>query len=118
MNAKAQAVICVIKNYNCMRDAIVVHMIIDCNDGKYMFEPSYEINHHPDKAYFKTIQEFNATVKTIDGGPIPNMKETFKMFLEFVGYANKINAGNIVIADKTFYNKQADYVEAEIAKLQ
>ena len=44
-----------------------------------------------------------------------NKKKMLKDFVDFSEYADNINNGGLLLADRKFYNQQADYIEEKLA---
>jgi len=109
IDVKAQAVIAVDIFDDTFRTTI--HLIISA-DGEY-YEPSYEVFNF-NARYYSTIKDFIKNNKPPYDNPMfikDAAKSILPDFMRFIKYAEQINEGDIIITDKDFYNKQADYIE-------
>jgi hypothetical protein len=110
-NAKVQPVIVV----STSSDSIVVnsgHLVVIYNN--VLLEPSYEIYSLKTKHYCFNVKEFIDLVKQYKLENIitnDKTKEFIKNYLSFCNLAKQINEGEFLIADRKFYDDQADYVE-------
>ena len=86
----------------------IIHLVVDVNGS--ILDPSYDVASLKDARYFDSIASYRAAVKLL---PIEHkhMKETISRFMEFLNLARRMNAGELLIADKKHYNEQADFVE-------
>ncbi len=86
----------------------IVHMVIYDEETKTIYEPSHEIDILPNTHYFDSIHSIRKSVRNL---PKKSMLYIIPNFLEFITYAERINNRELVIADREFYDKQADYIE-------
>jgi len=83
-----------------------IHLILKVND--IFYEPSYEL--YTAKARYFT------SIKNLLDGVVPNtiiknnLKNILPHFLHFVDLSERINKGELLIADKEYYNNQLDYL--------
>ena len=90
---------------------IITHLVIKVPGG--WLDPSYEVFSKQEKTYCFTIKEFQEVIKKSSIKPSPRVSSlTKKTFLQLSDLAEKMNGGELVVADKTFYNEQADFVAA------
>jgi len=114
-NCKAQAVIVC---YESPEKELVIcpgHLVVVVDDDIY--ESSYEYNQNlKNQTYFKSIKELTDTISYVK-----NDKEQYRHFvsefLKFTAIANRINSGDICVADKKNYDKQDDYVHRYIMNM-
>jgi hypothetical protein len=106
-SAKAKAVIAVSTDETAMTTEIITgHLVIVLNDN-LLLEPSYEIYSKKKIKYFYNIKHFKSAIakKSID------LKICISNHIVFIKLAERINNGELMINDKTFYDDQADYIE-------
>jgi hypothetical protein len=93
---------------------LVVHMVLQINE-KQSLDPSAEF------ADLKKIQyighNFCSSLKKLKESGFSDeiLKTTLKKYLLFISYAERMNSGELIVADKSYYNEQAEYVEAKNA---
>ena len=87
---------------------VCIHLVLQFDD--FIIDPSYEIFSITDREYYSSIGDLFYNKK------ISLSKEYIKLFLSFISLANRMNKGEYLVANKLFYNKQADYVEKNIYK--
>ena len=108
LNPKVQAVIAITKN------EAVIHLVVRIGDDA--IDPSYEIVSSGVETYFERYIDFKENCilsKVIDvDGSSKDDKWYLKTFLEFLGFADRMNKGELLIVDKEYYHKQADWVKA------
>ena len=106
LNPKTKAVIAMSQE----DDTITIvygHMIVGCLENGRGFEASYEINSKPNVRYYDTIPQL---LKILPGFKMN--KDQLGTFINFTSISNRINNNkDVCVADMTFYNNQADYVE-------
>ena len=104
--AKPVIVICNndIENYS----ASIIHMVIYDEETKTIYEPSYELDILPNTYYFDSIHSLK---KSVDNITKEDMLYVIPRFLNFITLAESINNGDLVITNKEFYDKQADFIE-------
>jgi hypothetical protein len=109
LKPKVQAVIALTK-----KGESVIHLVVRI--GGQPVDPSYDILSSGVETYFENWADFRkvcAFSKIIDDkGNIKNEKWYVKTFLEFLGFADRINKGELLIVDKEYYHSQADWVKA------
>ena len=112
--AKAVFVIKIDNELNLTR--FVTHVVLNVkdksNDEEYIIDPSYETFSLKNKKYYDTIQSFMPIFKNTTD---ENKKKMLKDFVDFSEYADNINNGGLLLADRKFYNQQADYIEEKLA---
>lgn len=95
---------------------VSVHMIVLVLDSTTndvdIIDPSYQYMTKT-MHYCKTYNELMQLMK----GRKCNLKNLLAEFLQFVETAKRQNEGEMVVADKDYYNAQADYVEGKIGYL-
>jgi len=90
---------------------LITHLVIKVPGG--WLDPSYEVFSKPEKTYCFTVKEFEDVIKKSSIQPSRRLcSTTKKTFLQLRDIAEKMNGGELVVADKTFYNEQADFVAA------
>ncbi len=88
------------------------HLAIILVDDETLIEPSYDVFSLKNKSYFDNIKDLMDSFDDKD-----SLKKKFdikKIVLDhiyFMKLAEQINNGELTIADKKFYNDQADYIE-------
>ena len=102
--AKPVIVVCNNVNY----PAIIIHMVIYDEETKKIYDPSHEINSLPNTHYFDSIHSLK---KSVDNITKEDMLYVIPRFLNFITLAESINNGDLVITNKEFYDKQADFIE-------
>ena len=96
-----------------------VHLVVLVND--VIVDASYDVASVKDKKYCFTIAEWLEYVKEIPMSPMnlkdimSNNKYIIEQFVKFLDIAKRINAGGLLVADKEYYNQQADFVEKALA---
>jgi len=107
LKPKVQAVIALTK-----KGESVIHLVVRI-DGQPV-DPSYDIVSSGVETYFENWADFRkvcAFSKIIDvKGNMKGEKWYVKTFLEFLGFAERINQGELLIVDREYYHKQADWV--------
>ena len=91
------------------------HLVLVLSDDETIIEPSYEIFCLKNKLYFDNIKDFlnifDDKVKIkID------KKKLVSHHIKFMKLSEQINNGECLVADKKFYNEQADYIEKIYSK--
>ena len=106
ITAKPVIVVCNndIENYS----KCIIHMVIYDEETKKIYDPSHEIDSLPNTHYFDSIHSIRKSVRNL---PKKSMLYVIPQFLEFVTLAERINNGDLVISNKEFYDKQADFIE-------
>jgi hypothetical protein len=103
VKAEAKAVIAV-SIHEDVCEVIYGHLVVCIDD--WILDPSYEIKSKPNVKYFDSIKSIK---RCID---IPLDKDNIKDFIKFIKLADLMNTTDkAYVADKTFYNNQADAVE-------
>jgi hypothetical protein len=82
--------------FSCM----CIHLAVVIDDE--ILEPSNEIYELNDAVYCKNVSQLKGCL---------SRREYIKKFIDFYKLAETMNNGQCIVADKDFYNKQADYVE-------
>lgn len=90
------------------------HLVVEF-EGE-LYDASYDIQHHENKNYFQTIQELSDTLPRGDNPYRQRLREVVSNFLLFVKHAQTINDGGLVVSDRDYYDRQADYVESCIRR--
>lgn len=107
INPKARAVICFYNDHDIKASIFIVHMVIIINDE--VVDPSFEIYSKEGVKYFDNWSTLEYNIKIPD-----NLKHgLLSNLLKFIKLSDEINNGGLIITDKDFYNKQADYIEAQ-----
>ena len=89
----------------------IIHMCIDVGNNE-LVDPSQEINDLPNVNYIGyDIVNFIKKVRSC-GHDEEHLKKIIKDYVEFIKYAERINAGEMLCANEKYYNEQADYVES------
>jgi len=91
-----------------------IHMVVQWKNK--ILEPSYEYAHLQNTQYLDNIDNVMKSIKLNN----PEFSKDFAAgiitnYLRFVKYAEQIEAGKFLV-DREYYDIQADYVEAKIAK--
>jgi hypothetical protein len=89
-----------------------VHMVVQYKNK--LLEPSYEYGHLKNTQYYDNINNVIKQMKLIN----PEFNREFvagliSTYLEFVKYAEQIQAGKFLV-DRKYYDLQADYIEEKI----
>jgi hypothetical protein len=93
------------------------HLAINFKGDDDIIEPSYEIWSLPEKAYFGNIEHFVKSCSFPSAEMRREMiQETAKDFIDFVDLARKINSGELVLTDRNYYDRQADFIEDYLRK--
>lgn len=93
-------------------DVIIVkgHLVLKLEDR--IIDPSYEICSMDNVRYYDNIKTFFDALSLNEALQDFVRKDVVTTFLTFKSFADQINSGGLVISNKTFYNNQADYIEA------
>jgi hypothetical protein len=92
-------------------DYFIIHMCVDIGNDK-LVDPSQDINDLPNVTYIGyDIVNFMKKVRSW-GHDEEQIKKIIKQYVEFIKYAERINDGEMLYANKKYYNEQADYVES------
>jgi hypothetical protein len=93
---------------------VITHLVVRVND--IIVDASYDIASLKGKKYCFTVAEMVDTLKEQSVSP-EFKKRTIKNFVEFLDLARRMNAGEILVADKDHYNQQADFLEEALPEL-
>jgi hypothetical protein len=108
-NVKVKAVI-VISDMDTL--GIISHLVVVNNNT--LLEPSYDVFSLQNKSYFDNtkdfMERFDNEFKQVAQ---LNLKESIGNFLALMKLADRINDGELVITDKEFYDRQADFIESK-----
>ena len=104
--AKAKAVICIGNDCETNDTKVVVHMVVMMDN--VIYDPSYEIYSLNGVNYFDNIKTVISSF-SLSKTPVP--KDSLRGFIDFIKLADKINNGEMLVCDRQFYNRQADYIE-------
>lgn len=94
-------------------DAIIIvkgHLVFKIEDR--IIDPSYEIDSLENLHIYDNIKLFIDALSVNEALHDFVKKDIITTFLTFKSFADQINSGGLVITDKDYYNKQADYVDA------
>ena len=112
--AKAVFVIKIDNELNLTR--FVTHVVLNVkdksNDEEYIIDPSYETFSLKNKKYYDTIQSFMPFFKNMTD---ENKKKILKEYISLSKHADNINNGELLFADRKFYDQQADYIQEKQA---
>ena len=86
---------------------IINHLVVRVNDR--IIDASYDVASLKGKKYCFTVAEFLEACKELNLH-LPLKKKTIENFVHFLGISKRMNAGEILVSDKIYYNKQADFV--------
>lgn len=75
-----------------------------------IIEPSYEMHSKQEIQYFDNMKTLIETVPDVLLHE-EKIAETQKKFIHFIEMSKKINNGEFLICDQTFYDEQADYCQ-------
>lgn len=82
-----------------------------------LLEPSYDVYSLENKVYFDTIKDFMSyAIKSNLNLSKESIKKIMDDFIKFLKFSKSINDGELLISDREFYDKQADYVEKNFYK--
>jgi hypothetical protein len=103
-NVKAKAFICIIDDI-LDTTIFITHLAVIIDDDIY--EPSYELYKYKNKKYIDSIKNinFNKTPNDFD------KNQLLSNFIKMIKIANEINNGEIIIANRLFYDNQANFIE-------
>ena len=87
------------------------HLVVQIDDNKTVFDPSYDIFCLENKSYFDNIKDFMDFVTIYGNKNFINIKKLILEHIQFIKIANRINNGEFRCHDIQFYNNQADYIE-------
>ncbi len=104
----AKPVIVICNNDTENYSASIIHMVVYDEETKTIYEPSHELDSLPNTYYFDSIHSLKKSVHNL---PKKNMLYVIPQFLKFIKLAERINNGDLVITNKEFYDKQADFIE-------
>jgi hypothetical protein len=107
IKAKARAVFVINEDTYTKTLEVINHVVIDIEDN-YVLDPSYETASMKNTRVFGDFVVFKNTLINVD---LP-FKKILQEFISLNNQVNDMNNGKLVICDKDFYNKQADYVES------
>jgi hypothetical protein len=107
-NAKAKAVFAISNNKETNTVNIIHHIVIIVNN--IIIDPSYDVYSLINIDYYDNIKDFTSLFENPQK-QLLNLKEYLTKFIHFTKIAIDINNGELRIANKDFYNKQADYIE-------
>ena len=91
----------------------IFHLALLLDDT--VIEPSYEIHKLEKKEYFTNIQEI---LPLLNKAKKENKQHMIKQFLKFLDFERRMIEGDLLIANKEFYYKQADFVELNCKKIK
>jgi hypothetical protein len=88
------------------------HLAINFIDDYDVIEPSYEVWSLDKPAYFDNVKDFVRLV-SFPSEEIKKevVKDTIHSFVKFVDLAKKINSGEFVITDKSYYHSQDKFIK-------
>ena len=87
------------------------HLVVQIDDDKTVFDPSYDVFCLENKSYFDNIKDFMDLIMDMYGNKnFIDIKKVLSDHIQFIKIANRINNGAHG-GDKKFYNNQADYIE-------
>ena len=89
------------------------HLVIILDDN-IVIEPSHEIFICKNTNYYDNIKCF---MENCPHKSDPTTKQVINNFITFIKIADKMNSGILMVADKKFYDDQADYVEKHVHNL-
>jgi hypothetical protein len=86
-------------------------MVLQIGDNK-IIDPSAEIADLVDAQYIGfDIPKLLKKLRN-DGMSESDIKFALKQYLLFKSYAERINSGELIICDKSYYHKQNDYIQS------
>lgn len=85
------------------------HLVILVDDN-HILDPSYETSSAPNNRYFKTLSALLEAYPKVKNDKAL-LANTIKLFFDFSKFAERINNGDIMLTDRTYYNDQADFLE-------
>lgn len=88
---------------------VINHLVVRVNDA--IVDASYDVASLRGKKYCFTVAECLDTLKDFDLPPAFK-KKTIELFVEFLDISKRMNAGEILVANRVFYTEQADFVAA------
>lgn len=94
--------------------ACIIHMVLYDKETKTIYEPSHEIDILPNTHYFDNIHSVRKSVVNL---PKNSMSYVIPQILKFITLAERINIGDLVVTDREFYDKQADFIEKNIQNI-
>ena len=111
-NIKAKAVfVCSYDENTKIFNFVAGHLVIIADDNQIL-EPSYDVDCLKNKRYYDNVKDLLDSFNDKNDFKIKsNIKQKLLKHLEFVKQADMINNGIIALSDKSYYNKQADYIE-------
>ena len=110
IDVKARACLVLETSASLMR--VVVHLVISVDDAT--IDPSYDIASLKTKDYYFSLPAFlKEAVKRGINLPLDFKKDIVEKFIVFLDLARRVNAGELLVTDKTHYNDQADFLQAE-----
>jgi len=86
----------------------IIHLVIGINDA--IIDPSYDIASLKPKKYFFDIITYMKAINGINV-PLDFKKKVISKFIEFSGFAKRIEGGELLVCNKTYYNEQANFLE-------
>jgi SOS response regulatory protein OraA/RecX len=95
---------------------IITHVVLQLNKTQ-LIDPSAEVNDQDMTYIAYNIPTFLKRLKT-KGISETEIKKILTEYLALMKCANRINAGEIIVADKAFYDAQADYIEQQHTELR
>jgi hypothetical protein len=88
---------------------LITHMVLQIDDG--LIDASAEIADLDDVTYvgFDICKLLKKLKDEVDEAAL---KYVLKKYLLFKSYAERMNSGELIVCDKAYYFKQADYIES------
>lgn len=94
-----------------IEDRLIIHMVLQIGDNK-IIDPSAEIADLVDAQYIGfDIPKLLKKLRN-DGMSESDIKFALKQYLLFKSYAERINSGELIICDKSYYLNQNDYIQS------
>jgi hypothetical protein len=95
---------------------LITHMVLQIGDSK-LIDPSAEVVDMDDIQYIgSNICDLLKKLRLKEGVLEAELKEALKQYLLFKSYAERINSGELIVANKVYYNNQADYIQLKLQK--
>ena len=94
---------------------VIIHTVVML--GSELYDPSVEVFSVADAIYFKNITDFRKAYHAAghDSKQL-DIRWIITKLIEFTEYAESINNGNLPVADREYYDEQANYVESRFHK--
>lgn len=109
VKVKARACLVISMNTEIHEHRTIAHLVLYVNDK--MLDPSYEIAFLKSKEYCFDIKTYMQATRENNISP-DFYKSVIGSFIEFLNLADRMNAGELLVCDKSFYHEQANFIEA------